>query len=728
MEMTGTSVRQELRALVANLQWTWQPEIWAVFRSLDPSLWTRVNHNPMAFLDAMSDDLLERRARQLALEVRLPSLKRRQNEYRTSRAPLDGMVGPLHFRPIAYFSAEFGLHESLPLYSGGLGVLAGDHLKSASDLGVPLVGVGLFYTEGYFSQRIGRDGWQQEEYGRTNIDTLPIQRVMVGDEPLIVEVETGGGPLFAGVWEAKIGRNRLILLDSNVVQNQDAEDRDLTSRLYGGDVRTRIRQEMLLGVGGMRALRALGIKPGVLHLNEGHSAFAPLEFIRHVMVDTGQGFSASHRDVEMRTVFTTHTPVEAGHDRFTAELVEAHLEPLRRSLGLERRELLALGRVDPTDDTELFCMTVLAFKCARRSNGVSAIHGHVSRHMWRRVWPRHMESEIPIGHITNGIHVASFLAPEMAGIFDRYLDTGWRERMSDARVWDQVDRIDNSALWETHNILKVKLIQYLRQRVEQQRHRWGDNPDQVKEEVSQFLRPDALTIGFARRFAAYKRADLLMRDLERLERLLHNTKRPVQILFAGKSHPKDQPAKLLLQSVAELTQDPRFRGRILFIEDYDIGVARHLVQGVDLWLNNPRRPMEACGTSGMKGILNGVLHMSVLDGWWAEAYDGSNGFAIGDGDIHHDNTILDTRDWDSMIRTLEGEVIPMYFRRGEDDIPDAWLTRVKRAMRTLAWRFSSDRMVADYLAQAYLPAVSAVQSALNDRSCRAELTWSGGPR
>ena len=714
--MMVSSIRSQLMALVDNLQWTWHPEIWGLFRILDPALWRKVNHNPMAFIHEMTDEELDRRADELALKGRIPSLLRRCSEYVADRPLLDDFLGPLKVRPVAYFSAEFGIHEAVPLYSGGLGVLAGDHIKSASDLGVPIVGVGLFYTEGYFRQRVDPTGWQHEEYGRTNLDTLPIKRAVDSTgQPLVISVETRGGTLYAGIWQANVGRSRLVLLDSNIEQNSE-EDRALTSRLYGGDVRTRIRQELILGIGGMRALKALGLSPGVLHLNEGHSAFATLEAIRQRMELTGSRFDAALTDVAIRTLFTTHTPVEAGHDRFTATLVEEHLGPMRDSLRLTLDEFMALGQVDRREN-ELFTMTVLAFRTARRSNAVSAIHGHVTRRMWKGIWPGRAEAELPLGHITNGIHVSTWMAPEMAALLDQHLKTGWRSRMWDPQMWQDIDHVSPGELWETHNVLKGQLIQYVRERLTTQWTRWGMSPQEASSRARKMLRPDALTVGFARRFAAYKRADLLLRDLERLERLLCNTDRPVQIIYAGKSHPRDQEAKILLQGVARLAQTSRFEGRVIFLEDYDMGVARMLVRGVDVWLNNPRRPLEACGTSGEKAIFNGVLNCSILDGWWAEGYNGENGFAIGECDNHVDADVQDEVDGELVFQALERDVVPMYFQRGADGMPDAWLKRVKNAFRTMAWRFNSDRMVMDYLHQGYLPAVAAVQAAATDRTC-----------
>jgi starch phosphorylase len=601
------------------------------------------------------------------------------------------------------------LHESIPIYSGGLGILAGDHLKSSSDLDIPLVGVGLFYGQGYFRQRLDRNGWQQEEYLETDVNQLPMERAIgANGEPVMVQIETRSGVIRAKVWRFRVGRRDLYLLDSNVDGNAP-EDRDLSSRLYGGDRRIRIRQELLLGVGGYRALRAMGITPGVLHLNEGHSGFCVLEAILCRMIDEGISFDQAAPRVSRQTVFTTHTPVPAGHDRFDPELVEEHLGPLRENLGLSPEALLALGRENPNDSSEQFCMTVLGLKLSRRANAVSAMHGQVSRAMWTGLYPGRAVDAVPIGHITNGVHVPTWLAPQMFRLYDRHLGTGWHEHGSEAKIWEGIENVDDGELWETHLSLKARLLEFVRRRAIQQAELRGERIETLQA-LERILSLDALTIGFARRFATYKRANLLLTDMDKLAAIMNDPKRPVQFVFAGKSHPLDEPGKRVLQQISQLAREPQFRDKFVFVEDYDVNVAWHFVQGVDVWLNNPRRPLEASGTSGQKVVLNGGLNLSILDGWWAEAYDGLNGFAIGTGKTHSDVALHDARDSEDLYRVLREEVVPLYYQRDRDGLPRGWIRRMKRTIRTLGWRFNADRMVMDYTRQCYIAAAGGTSS------------------
>jgi starch phosphorylase len=703
-------VQERLWALARNLWWSWDNESTGLFRDLDPVRWRELHHNPISLLGEMPLPRLERRAGELVLHGRINYAYRRQQEYlhadRTWGATHAGVLRP---RPVAYFSAEFGLHESIPVYSGGLGVLAGDHIKSASDLDIPLVGIGLFYGQGYFRQRLDRNGWQQEEYLQTDINQLPMEPAIGRKgEPVMVQIDTRSGSIRAKVWRMKVGRCDLLLLDSDVEGNAP-EDRELTSRLYGGDRRVRIRQELLLGVGGFRALKAMGITPGVLHLNEGHSGFVVLEAIRSRMVDEGLGFERALSRVAHEVVFTTHTPVPAGHDRFHSGLIEEHLGPLRDQMGLSHEALLSLGRVNPGDYGEEFCMTVLGLRVSRRSNAVSALHGEVSREMWTGLYPDRPEDAVPIGHITNGVHVPTWLAPQMFRLYDRHLGTGWHERSGDARTWDGIENINDGELWETHLSLKARLLEFVRRRAVEQAKRRNE-PLDVLQGLSRVLSPDALTLGFARRFATYKRANLILADIENLASMVNDPKRPVQFVFAGKAHPRDEPGKRVLQQIAELMRNPRFADRFVFVEDYDIDVGRHFVQGIDVWLNNPRRPLEASGTSGQKVVLNGGLNLSVLDGWWAEAYDGLNGFAIGAGRTHSNMDVHDSRDGDDLYRVLREEVIPLYYQRDRDGLPRGWIKRMKRTIRTLGWRFNADRMVMDYTLKCYVPAAGGTSS------------------
>ena len=526
--------------------------------------------------------------------------------------------------------------------------------------------------------------------------------------PVTVTIDTRNGAISAKVWRLKVGRIELLLLDSNVEGNAP-EDRELTSRLYGGDGRIRIRQELLLGVGGFRALKAIGITPGVLHLNEGHSGFAVLEAIRDRMREEGIGFEAAVPRVSRQVVFTTHTPVPAGHDRFSASLIEEHLGPLRDSLGLSHDWLMSLGRESAHNHHEDFCMTVLGLKLSRRANAVSALHGEVSRNMWTGLFPGKAEDDVPIGHITNGVHVPTWLAPQMSRLYDRHLGTGWRAQSAEARIWEGIENIDDGELWETHLSLKTDLLHFVRNRaMDQAKFRGEDRDDVLK--LGRVLSPDALTIGFARRFATYKRANLILADIEKLASMVNDPKRPVQFVFAGKAHPRDEPGKRVLQEIAQMMRDRQFGDKFVFVEDYDINVGRHFVQGVDVWLNNPRRPLEASGTSGQKVVLNGGLNLSVLDGWWAEAYDGMNGFAIGTGRTHSNMDVHDSRDRDDLYRVLREEVIPLYYQRDSDGLPRGWIKRMKRTIRTLGWRFNADRMVMDYTLKCYVPAAGGTSS------------------
>jgi glycogen phosphorylase len=703
-------VHERLWLLARNLWWSWDHDTSSLFRELDPVRWRALDHNPVALLTEMPLATIERRAQQLVLHSRINYAYRRQREYLEADRTWGAMhAGILRTRPVAYFSAEFGIHVSVPEYSGGLGVLAGDHIKSASDLGIPLIGIGLYYGQGYFRQRLDHNGWQQEEYLETDVSQLPMEPAIgQNGEPVTIEIETRSGPIRAKLWRMKVGRCNLFLLDSNVEGNAP-EDRELTSRLYGGDGRTRIRQELLLGVGGFRALKEMGITPGVLHLNEGHSGFAVLEAIRSRIQEEGLSFDQAASRVSREVVFTTHTPVPAGHDRFNAGLMEEHLGPLRDVLGISHDGLMALGRENPGNSHEEFCMTVLGLKLSRRANAVSALHGEVSRSMWTVLYPGKAEDAIPIGHITNGVHVPSWLSPQMFRLYDRHLGTGWHEHSAEARIWEGIENVDDGELWETHLSLKSRLLDFVRQRVVEQADRRGESAG-VLQRLSRVLTPDALTIGFARRFATYKRADMILADMQRLALMVNDAKHPVQFIFAGKAHPRDEPGKRVLQRIAQLTRDPQLADKFVFVEDYDINVGRHFVQGVDVWLNNPRRPLEASGTSGQKVVLNGGLNLSVLDGWWAEAYDGLNGFAIGTGRTHSDMNVHDTRDGEELYRVLRDEVIPLYYNRDRDGLPRGWIKRMKRTIRTLGWRFNADRMVMDYTQKCYVPAAGGTSS------------------
>lgn len=691
-------------ALASNLWWSWTPEVERLFRNLDPLRWRELDHNPIALLSEFTSSRLYERANEMVLFSRINQAYRRLKEYMGNHQTWGSThAGVLGAKPVAYFSAEFGIHESLPIYSGGLGVLSGDHVKSASNLGVPLVAVGLFYAQGYFRQKLDRDGFQHEQYDDTHIEHLPIKPATDQEgDPILIDIETRTGHIKIKVWKVQVGRVPLYLLDSNVDGN-GPEDRQLTSRLYSGGERTRIRQELVLGIGGVKALHAIGVCPGVFHLNEGHSGFGPLEVIRCRMSDDGLAFADAVREVAMQTAFTTHTPVPAGHDRFAPQLVEEHLGPLRDQLGISYDEFMGLGRIDPQDPSELFCMTVIGLKLSRTANAVSQLHGNVSRRMWASLWPWRIEEEIPIGHITNGVHSQTWLANQMRTLYNKHFPTDWTNRLGEPSVWNGILNVDPGELWETHNTLKARMISFIRRRLEEQSSRRDEDTAAI-DFARSVLDPEVLTIGFARRFATYKRANLIFSDMERIKSLMNDPHRPIQIVFAGKAHPKDQPGKDYIRAIASLRNDPELKTRVVFVEDYDVNLCRHLVQGVDVWLNNPRRPLEASGTSGQKVVLNGGLNLSILDGWWAEAFDGKNGFAIGNGTHHVSDEVSDERDAESLYQVLENEVAPMFYHRDIDGLPREWIRRMMHSINTLAWRFSSDRMVMDYAHHVYLPA------------------------
>ena len=714
--MNAQTLYDKCMALASNLWWMWQPEVTNLFRDLDPIRWRQLDHNPIALLKEFTPERLDQRATEMVLYSRIHHAYRQLKAYLSSYSETWSATnaGVLGAKPVAYFSAEFGIHESVPIYSGGLGVLSGDHIKSASGLGIPLIAVGLFYGQGYFKQQLDEEGYQAEDYVDTKVENLPVQHAFDQDgKPLVVSIDTREGKLLAQVWLMHVGRVRLYLLDCDVDGNSP-EDRELTARLYGGDERTRIRQELVLGVGGVRALNALGITPGVFHLNEGHSAFAPLEAIRQQMDEDGQTFDDALRNVAQSTVFTTHTPVPAGHDRFDAELVEEHLGPLRDALGISYDQLMGLGRVEPQNTRESICMTVLGLKLSRRANAVSQLHGHVSRRMWANLWPWRAEEEIPIGHITNGVHIPSWLAHQMQQLYDRHFAADWKRRMGEPEVWQNIRDVDPGELWETHSSLKNLMMSFVRRRLGRQSRRRGES-DEIIEAARNVLDPDVLTIGFARRFATYKRADLIMSDVERLYAMVTDEDRPVQLIFAGKAHPKDEPGKQLIKRIANLRHDERFAKRVVFVEDYEMNVCRHLIQGVDVWLNNPRRPLEASGTSGQKVVLNGGLNLSILDGWWAEAYDGTNGFAIGKGTSHASDEIGDARDGEWLYETLENRVVPLYYHRDVDGLPRQWIRMMMNSIASLAWRFSSHRMVMDYARESYVPAAGGLSCEMNHK-------------
>lgn len=698
-----------LNELAYNLWWSWNPEACQLYRAIDPELWEYVYHNPVKFLRWADARQLERAASDETFRSR----------YRKVMATFDAYIESDHtwFRrtypdlsehTVAYFSAEFGLHESLPIYSGGLGILSGDHCKAASDLGLPFVGVGFLYPQGYFRQQINARGDQEAIYEKLNFSIVPAQPATDSSgEQIVVQVDLPGRQVYATVWQIQVGRVPLFLLDTDVHPNAP-EDRALAARLYSGDSEMRISQEIMLGIGGVRALRALGIRPAIWHMNEGHSAFMALERVRELVQDESISFGEAFEIVKAGNIFTTHTPVPAGHDAFSFELMEKYFGNYWPQMGLDRNGFMALGYHEMPWGAR-FSMTVLALKSSSHYNGVSELHGRVSRKMWRELWPDRAVEDVPIGHITNGVHTKSWLTPELAMLFDRHLGDNWEERLDEPATWEAVEGIPDAELWQIHCRRKQMMINYLRHRIRRQRARNQAPVDEIVAAES-LLDPDALTIGFARRFATYKRATLIFRDVERIKRILNQEGRPVQIIFAGKAHPADEPGKALIKRIVELSKQPGFQGRVVFIENYDINIARHLIRGVDLWLNNPRRPMEASGTSGQKAALNGAPNFSVLDGWWPEAYDGTNGWAIGKGREYTNQEEQDAADAESLYRTLENEIVPLFYERDADRIPHGWMRVVKSSIRACAPVFSVRRMVKEYTEKMYVPAQESVES------------------
>jgi starch phosphorylase len=692
---------ERLAELACNLWWTWHPSAQGVFKLIEPTLWLETYHNPVKFL---------RQVRRKSLNAAVHN-KKVLELYDHTVAAFDAYMHPANgtwfsrAHPdkadhlIAYFSTEFGLHESFPTYAGGLGILSGDHAKEASDLGLPFVGVGFLYNQGYFSQKITEDGWQEAGYSRYSFDDVPV--IPFADEhgaPLFISVDLPGRVLHARVWRIQVGRIPLILLDSDIEQNAPA-DRDLTARVYGGDLDTRISQEIVLGIGGVRALRALGLDPKVWHMNEGHSAFLSLERIREAMAQ-GKEFAAAESEVRRATVFTTHTPVPAGNEEFPEWLIELYFSQYWGQLGLDRERFMDLAR-HSQQWGQSFSMSMLAIRMSHLRNAVSELHGRVSRRMWQFMFPDVPAERVPISSITNGVHTGTWLARRMSELYDLYLGPNWTEKLDDASLWQAIYAVPDEELWEVRRHLKRKLAAFARERARDEWLTIHRHPVQIIA-AGVLLDPYMLTIGFARRFATYKRGSLVLRDPDRLIRLVNNYERPVQIIFAGKAHPMDEPGKLIIQQVYRSLKRAEFGGRIVFLEDYDINLARYLVQGVDVWMNNPRRPLEASGTSGMKAALNGVLNFSVLDGWWQEGYNGENGWSIGDETELSNTDEQDARDAASLYDTLENQIVPLYYENGINEVSSGWLHKVKTSIATLAPTFSTRRMVKQYAEEMYL--------------------------
>ncbi len=691
-----------LADLAHNLSWSWHREARALFRRLDPLLWHEKRHNAIRFLQDLEPARLERMIADPAFLAEYDAIMAWMAGERTSEATWFRHRHPgLGEATVAYFCAEFGLHNSVPIYSGGLGVLAGDHCKAASDLGVPLVGLGLFYQHGYFDQRLRLDGWQEDGDDVVDPRYVPLTP-LVGTmgAPYLAVVRTFGRPVYVRGWSLQAGRVPIVLLDTNLEENHP-DDRGLLSKLYGGGEDLRLRQEWILGAGGTRVLRALGYHPGAWHANEGHAAFMLLERVRELVL-AGRTFDEGVAAVRGTTVFTTHTPVPAGHDTFDPDQVAECTGPVWEELGIDRERFLGLAA--PADGARRFNMTVLATSLAGRINGVSERHGAVSRRMWAPLWPGRDEGTVPIGAVTNGVHLATWMANPVMALLDQHLGPGWGTRRDEAEVWEGVRTLDPAQLWLVHEELKGVLWRFIR---EDARRRFADNWKDATQVVGAgtLLDFNTLTIGFARRFATYKRANLLFSDPDRLHRLLTNPRRPVQLLIAGKAHPADTPGKEVLQKVYRFTHDPFYEGRVGFIEDYGMHLAHLLVQGVDLWLNLPRVPLEASGTSGMKAALNGVPQLSTLDGWWEEGFDGTNGWALPRPDPDLTPEEVDAADAERLYRLLEEEVVPMYYERDAQDIPLAWVERMRHAIRVAGARFTADRMVMEYAERYYVPAL-----------------------
>jgi len=689
-----------LEEMANNLWLSWNFDAVQLFMRLDYDVWLASRQNPARTLGRVSQSRLEEIAQDSSFLAAMDAVYAKYQKYlRAERWYKDGGQDV-----VAYFSMEYGLDVSLPIYSGGLGVLSGDHLKTASDLGIPLVGIGLLYRQGYFQQYLNPDGFQQEFYPENDWYTMPVRQLANEQgEGVKITVDIGSDNVTAQLWEVRVGNTPLYLLDSNIEENP-AKHREITATLYGGDEDMRIRQEILLGVGGIRALKVLNLNPAVTHMNEGHSAFLGLERIRDLIRERQMSFSEAHQAVWPANVFTTHTPVPAGNERFPTDLMTKYFKGFAEQLGLSWKDFLGLGRENPEDEQESFCMTILALKLAAHANGVSKLHGVTSRRMWRNLWPGLPEEEVPITSITNGVHTRTWISHNMIDLLDRYLGPQFQENPEDFEVWEHMDRISDEELFRTHERRRERLVAFIRQRLRQQLQRRGF-PEAEIQMAEDVLSPYTLTISFARRFATYKRANLLLRDPERLIKLLTDSERPIQLIFAGKAHPHDLKGKELIRELIHFAQDPQVRSQIVFLEDYDMTIARYLNSGSDVWLNTPRRPLEASGTSGMKAAMNGVLNLSILDGWWDEIYTPECGWAIGSGEEYEDQELQDEIESKAAYDLLEREIIPLFYTRGRDGLPRQWVQRMKAAMARVGREMNSHRMLIEYSEKFYFPAL-----------------------
>jgi starch phosphorylase len=702
-----------LKKMAYNVLFSWRNSIRDLFQRMDPKLWEDLGHNPVAFMGQISQERLEALVNDLGFMSQLEEEAHSFEKY--MGAPKVGDPGTC----VAYFSAEFGLTTCLPIYSGGLGMLAGDHLKSASDLSIPLVGMGLLYQEGYFSQYLNNDGWQMERYPINDFDNMPVTRVTdASGRQLKVHVSFKGRDVAVAVWCVQVGRVPLYLLDTDLNENEP-EFRGTTAQLYGGNRETRIRQELVLGVGGVRALKAMALVPTVIHMNEGHSAFSALERINLLRKDYNLSFDAAREVVQASTIFTTHTPVPAGNDTFDPELARAYFEDYAKELGINWRVLLGYGRINPRDDGEPFGVTPLSLRLSAHANGVSRLHGRVSRSMWQDIWPKTPVEDTPIDYVTNGVHVSSWASREITRLYDSYLGAEWNEDRDPVHIWQQVKQIPMSELWRAHENCRTRLVGFARRALFRQLKAQGASTDALRQSM-EVLDPETLTIGFARRFATYKRATLLFRNPDRLDKILNNQIRPIQLIIAGKAHPQDNEGKAFIKSILHLTREPRFRKRIVFLENYNMAVASLLVSGCDVWLNNPRRPLEACGTSGMKALANGVLNLSVLDGWWDEGYSPEYGWAIGQGEEDPNHELQDETESLGLYNLLEKQVAPLFYQRTADGIPQVWCHMMRSSIRDLLPRFSSHRMVLEYYNNYYIPSSRRFQSLTSDNFAAAQ--------
>ena len=702
---------EPLREMSFNLWWTWEPSARRLFRHLDPELWDRTNHNPIRMLQLSRQSRLEELSQDKNFLRELKQVFEEFEKY-LGRHDTYGKTGAGSGikNPIAYFSAEFGFHESIPNYSGGLGILASDHCKSASDLDLNFVAIGLLYRHGYFRQQIDKEGIQGAINLNQNFYHLPIREVRRGDTKLLISVPILDREVFTRLWELRVGRVNVYLLDTDIPENT-AEDRLITAELYGGDLEMRMRQEVMLGIGGVKALTALGIQPDVFHMNEGHSAFLALERIRLNVVEKKLDFYSALQVVAAANVFTTHTPVPAGQDSFSREMMLKYFGKFAKELNIPFDELFSFGqtRLNPNDPLS---MTILALRLSRHANGVSKLHGEVTRSLWKDVWSGVPVHEVPITSITNGVHTKTWMAPEFAALYRKHLGA-WEEHLTEPEFWRGVIDIPDAQLWETHQKLKRRLIDFVRDRERQRRERMGESPEFIRK-VNRILDPETLTIGFARRFATYKRGTLLFSDKERLKRLVNDTTRPVQFIFAGKAHPRDEAGKALIQEVYKFSREPGLENRVVFLEDYDSYIARRLVQGVDLWLNHPLRPLEASGTSGMKSAPNGGINLSVLDGWWREGYNCSNGWAIG-AEIDNGTTEFQNEvDASSLYQLLENQIVPLYYAKPDGKLPLAWLQLMRESIRSVTPVFNTQRMAKEYTEQLYIPAAQAHENFSRD--------------